>query len=183
IGACLEKKRLRDREVGYLRQIHDLLHAILPAPIVAELTATGAVQPRRRDRVGILFADIVGFTSYCERHAPEEVVEHLRRLVDAFEETAALHGVQKIKTIGDSFMAAAGLLEEVDNPVLPCVRSAREMIARAKELPPHWDVRVGVHAGSVVAGLLGSRQYLYDLWGAAVNTAARVEALGVPGAV
>jgi adenylate cyclase len=63
------------------------------------------------------------------------------------------------------------------------VQAAREMIARARELPPHWDVRVGVHAGSVVAGLLGSRQYLYDLWGAAVNTAARVEALGVPGAV
>src|SRR4029077_20166844 len=124
LGACLEKKRLRDREVGHLRRIDDLLNAILPPQIVRELTATGQVQPRRHDRVAVLFADIVGFTGYCEKRKPEEGVEHLRGLVETFEEAAVKHGVQKIKTIGDSFMAAAGLLEELENPVLPCVRCA-----------------------------------------------------------
>jgi class 3 adenylate cyclase len=190
LGACLEKKRLRDREVLHLRQIEqerrrsdELLHVILPDEIVDELRTTNQATPRRYDNVAVLFADIVGFTPYCDRHPPEEVVAHLQQLVETWEELALLHGVEKVKTIGDAFMAACGLLKRVENPVLSCVCFGRDLIAAARRPPLAWDVRVGVHVGPVVAGVLGRRQYLFDLWGDTVNTAQRVESHGVPGAV
>src|SRR5262249_25471863 len=123
------------------------------------------------------------FTGYCDRHEPEEVVAHLQRLVEDWEETALRHGVQKIKTIGDAFMAACGLLQPSASPVLDCVRCGLEMVAATRRLPTGWDVRVGIHFGPVVAGVLGRRQYLFDLWGDTVNTAARMESHGVPGKI
>ena len=190
IGASLEKKRLRDREIDYLRQIErekqrydELLHVMLPGAIVQELKETGTVRSRRYEGVAVLFADIVGFTPFCDAHPPEEVVAHLQALVREFEAICERWGVQKIKTIGDSFMAAAGLLRPVDNPVRACLRCGVEMVAAAERLPPHWRVRVGIHYGPVVAGLLGSRHDLFDLWGDTVNTASRVEQSGEPGAV
>jgi class 3 adenylate cyclase len=190
VGACLEKKRLRDREVQHLQQIEternradNLLHVILPAPVVRELKATNEVKPRRFEDVAILFCDIVGFTPYCEKRQPEEIVANLQKLVVAFEELALAHDLQKIKTIGDAFMAACGLLKPVENPVLNCVRCGVKMIEAARQVPACWEVRVGVHLGSVVAGVLGHRQYAFDLWGDAVNTAARMESHGVPGAI
>jgi adenylate cyclase len=191
IGACLEKKRFRDKEQNYLRQIEqekkradELLHVILPGPIVQELKATNEVKPRRYENVAVLFADLVGFTRYCEKRSPEEVVPYLQKLVEAWENSAVKHGVEKIKTIGDAFMAASGLLTPVDNPVLSCVRCGLDMIAATRSLPihdAHWDLRVGIHIGNVMAGVIGSRQYLFDLWGATVNTAARMESHGKAG--
>jgi class 3 adenylate cyclase len=190
IGTCLEKKRLRDREAVYLQQIEEekakynqLLHSILPGPIVSELRRTGTVQSQRHEEVAVLFADIVRFTDYCEQHSPEKVVAYLQNLVQVFEEIAQRYDVQKIKTIGDSFMAAAGLLTTVANPVHNCLKCGLELISTAQRLPPHWSLRVGIHVGSVVAGVLGRQQYLYDLWGATVNVASRVEGNGRSGAV
>src|SRR4029077_2861591 len=134
VGACLEKKRLRDREIEHLRQIEaereradTLLHVILPAQIVQELKATNEVKPRRFDNVAILFSDIVGFTPYCDKRQPEEVVANLQELVVAFEDVAFDHKLLKIKTIGDAFMAACGLLDPVDNPVLNMVHCGVKM--------------------------------------------------------
>jgi CheY-like chemotaxis protein len=190
IGACLEKKRFRDKEQTYLQQIKqekarsdELLHVILPDEIVAELKATNGVKPRRYDNVAVLFADIVGFTPYCDRHGPEEVVLHLQSLVESWEASALKYGVEKIKTIGDAFMAASGLLKPVENPVLSCVRCGLEMIAAAQALSVGWNLRVGIHVGQVVAGVIGRRQYLFDLWGDTVNTAARMESHGIKGAI
>jgi len=190
IDACLEKKRLHDREQLHLdaiekerRRSDELLHVLLPNKIVEELRSTDRVEPRRYDEVAVLFADLVGFTPYCDSHAPEEVVADLQRLIERWEDVALSHGVEKIKTIGDAFMAAAGLLQPVENPVACCVRCGEEMIAAAAELTPQWKVRVGVHVGPVVAGVLGRRQYLFDLWGDTVNTASRIEHHGVVGAV
>jgi CheY-like chemotaxis protein len=190
IGACLERKRLRDREVLHLAEIDrerrradELLHVILPAAVVDELKATNAVRPRSHDDVAVLFADIVGFTPYCDRNPPAQVLSHLQRLVEEWEEIALVHGVQKIKTLGDAVMAAAGLLDPVDNPVLRCIRCGQDMIAAAHRVLSSWDLRVGIHVGPVVAGVLGRRQYLFDLWGDTVNTAARMESHGVPGAI
>ncbi|HEV8132319.1 MAG TPA: adenylate/guanylate cyclase domain-containing protein [Acidobacteriota bacterium] len=190
IGACLEKKFLRDREVSYLRQIEeekkradDLLHVIFPAPIVQELKATDEVAPRRHENVAVLFTDLVGFTAYCENREPEEIVDRLQQLTVEFEEIALRQSLQKIKTIGDAFMATAGLLEPLENPVLNCVRCGLEMVEATKRTSAQWQVRVGIHVGPVVAGVVGHRQYLYDLWGDTVNTASRMESNGRPGAV
>ena len=190
IGASLEKKRLRDREVTYLCQIQEakqrsdeLLHIILPHDVAEELKTTNAVQPRRFENVGVLFCDIVAFTAYCDQHAPEEIHAHLQALVEAFEKIAADHGLEKIKTIGDTFMATAGLLTPLTNSALNCVRCGLAMIAKARELPPHWQIRVGVHVGPVIAGVVGRRKYQYDVWGDTVNTAARMEHAATPGSI
>src|SRR5262249_50656445 len=99
------------------------------------------------------------------------------------EKIAQGHGVLKIKTIGDAFMAAAGLLEPLENPVLSCLRCGLEMMAAVQRLPNGRNARVGIHAGPVVAGKLGCRQYVFDVWGDTVNAAARMESHGIPGAV
>ncbi len=133
--------------------------------------------------VAVLFADIVGFTRYCDQHPPEEVVSHLQRLVEVWENIAARHGVQKVKTIGDAFMASAGLLQDVENPVLNCLSCGLQMIAATRRSPAGWDLRVGVHVGPVIVGVLGQRQYLLDLYGDTVNIAQRMESHGVAGGV
>jgi class 3 adenylate cyclase/CheY-like chemotaxis protein len=190
VGAALEKKRLRDREVSYLRQIQEekqrseeLLHIILPQDVAEELKATKVVQPRRFENVGVLFCDIVGFTSYCDRHPPEEILRQLQAVVEAFEEITARHGLEKIKTVGDSFVCTIGLRTPVNNPGLDCTRCGLEMIGASRRLPPHWQVRVGVHVGPVIAGVVGHRKYQYDIWGDTVNLAARMEKAAAPGTV
>jgi adenylate cyclase len=190
IGSCLERKRLRDQETCYLRQIEqekqrsdELLHVILPRDIAAELKDTHAVKPRRFENVAILFCDVVGFTGYSDRHAPEEIVSHLQNLVEAFEELCAQHNLEKIKTIGDAFMATGGLLIPLENPGLHCVRCGLEMVTAARKLPANWQVRVGVHVGPVIAGVVGHRKYQYDVWGDAVNTASRMEQAAGVGSV
>lgn len=190
IGACLEKKRLRDRESVYLKQIEvekkradDLLHATLPTAAVHELKATNAVQPRRFEDVAVLFCDVVGFTGYCDKHSPEEVVTHLQALITEFEDIAAKHGLEKIKTIGDAFMATAGLLQHVEQPAVASVRAGFDMIEAAGRQESGWEVRVGIHTGPVVAGVIGRKQYVFDIWGDTVNTAARIVDQAEPGAV
>tara|TARA_R110002167_G_scaffold91032_3_gene244800 strand:+ start:1159 stop:2229 length:1071 start_codon:yes stop_codon:yes gene_type:complete len=190
IGASLEKKRMRDSEVRYLQEIEDerqrsdrLLNIILPKAAVQELKETGVVIPRRYDNVAILFCDIVGFTSFCDRHLPEEVVRHLQNMVEQFESIVHDHGMEKIKTIGDAFMASAGLLLPSDTPLLSAVRCGLDMVAAAARLEPGWDVRVGVHYGPVVAGVVGHQQFLFDVWGDTVNVAARLVEHGNAGSV
>jgi len=190
LGACIEKKHLRDREVVHLRTIdrerrrsEELLHAVFPREVVRELKATKAVLPRRYESVAVLFTDVVGFTSFAETLDPERVIDHLQRLVQSQEELADAHGLEKIKTIGDGFMAAAGMLRPMPDPVMACVRCGIEMIEAARALDPPWELRIGVHVGPLVGGVLGKRQYLFDLIGDTVNTASRVEGAGAVGTV
>ena len=190
IGSCLERKRLRDQETRYLRQIEQekqrsdqLLHVILPRDIAAELKTTDTVKPRRFEKVGILFCDIVDFTAYSARRGPEEILSHLQMLVEAFEQLCLKHDLEKIKTIGDSFMASAGLITRADDPALNCVKCGLDMVAAAQKLPASWQVRIGIHVGPVIAGVVGHRKYQYDVWGDTVNTASRVEQAAAVGSV
>jgi adenylate cyclase len=190
LSNSLVKKRWSDLERQYLQQIEsekkradELLHVILPDAVVSELKATDTVKPRVFDNVAVLFADVVGFTPFTESHSAGEVVENLQQLVVAYEKLVVQQRVQKIKTIGDAFMAAAGLFESVENPTLNCLRCGLEMISIARQLTAGWRMRVGIHVGPVVGGIVGSRQYLFDLWGDTVNTAQRIESHGAANAV
>jgi adenylate cyclase len=190
IGACLEKKRWHDREVAWRREIEReqeradrLLHAILPAPAVAELKATDRVAPRRYEQVVVLFADIVGFTAYSEAHPAEEVVANLDCLIEAGEALVSAHGLEKIKTIGDGLMATANLLRRHADPVLAGVRCALAILEVARTNPAAWKIRVGIHLGPVVAGVVGRDKLGFDLWGDTVNVAARLSTIGTDAAV
>jgi len=181
ISASLERKRLRDRETEHFRVIANekrrseaLLHAVLPPGAVHELKASNEVKPRRYEDVAVLFCDIADFTAYCDRTSPEEVVRNLQSLYEAFEGIVTGHGMEKIKTIGDAFLATAGLLQHIDDPLLASVRCGLEMVSATQRTIPNWSVRVGIHYGPVVAGIVGRSQFQFDLWGDTVNTAARV---------
>jgi adenylate cyclase len=190
IGASLERKRLHDREAAHLAEIErqraradQLLHAILPAPAVRELQSADHIAPRRFDDVAVVFGDLVAFTSYCERHSAEQVVANLDRLAVDLERIAGRHALEQIKTTGDGFMATANLLEAHADPVMASARFAFEMVEAAGRNPARWQIRLGIHIGSVVAGVVGRSKFSFDLWGDTVNTAARLAALGSEGAV
>lgn len=190
IHNCLQKRRWRLQEIQYLQEIetekqrvNELLHVILPDAIVTELKTHNRVEPRDYPHVAVLFADVVDFTPYCGQHPPQEVLSNLQELVAAYEELAVKHTLQKIKTVGDAFMAAGGLLQPLENPVLNSIRCGQEMIQIARHLSAGWKIRVGIHCGSVIAGVVGKQQYLFDIWGDTVNTAQRIENYGRVGLV
>ncbi len=190
IQSCIEAKRLRDQQAEVLLRVEqerararELLRVILPDPIVDELERTNRVKPRRYEGVAVLFCDIVGFTRYCDRREPEDVLPRLQALVEAFEDAMGRHRMQKIKTIGDGFMAVSGLLDPVAHPVSHAVACGVDMVRIAARVADDWQVRVGIHSGPVVAGVLGRRQFQFDLWGDTVNTASRVESNGVDGSI
>lgn len=190
LGACLEKKRLRDLEAAHLDQIRtekkrgdQLLSVILPSAAASELKATGKVAPRRFENVAVLFCDIVDFTTFCNGRSPDEVVNHLQALITKFEELTTKHEMEKIKTIGDAYMATAGLMKPNGEPLWSAVKCGLEMAAVAPEVNPDWQVRVGVHVGAVVAGIVGDLKYQFDIWGDVVNVAARMTSYGNPGVV
>ncbi len=190
VEAALERKRLCDQEKRLLVQlqaekgrVNDLLHSVLPKSVVSELKASGRLRPRRHEDVAVLFCDIVGFTEYCDRNPPETVVANLESLVDGFEAVVERHGLEKIETIGDAFMATAGLMRYTDNPALAAADCALAMVEAAKSHEAGWQVRIGIHCGPVVAGVLGKKSFVFDLWGDTVNVAARVAAEAEPGSV
>ncbi len=176
--------RAAEREIREANERTDrLLRRILPDPIVEELTREGSARPMRHRDVSILFCDLAGFTAWCDKRTPEEVVDGLSRMIEAFERAAERHGLQKIKTIGDAFMATGGLLDPLANPVEAAVRCGFDLLAAGARAEPPWEVRVGVHVGDVVAGIMGQRQFSFDLWGDTVNTAARMERLARDGRI
>ena len=165
------------------KQADQLLHALLPKKAADEIRSIGTVIPRRYENVAVLFCDVTNFTAYCDMHEPEEVVSRLDALFVIFERIAAKHGLEKIKTIGDGFMAAAGLLHQVDDPVGRAVRCGLEMTSTLIDAHLDWEVRVGVHSGPVVAGVVGQERYQFDIWGDTVNVAARMVGMSAPGSV
>ena len=161
----------------------ELLHALLPRAAADEIRSIGTVIPRRYENVAVLFCDVVNFTSYCDKHEPEDVVSRLDALFVIFEQVAAKHGLEKIKTVGDAFMAAAGLLNVVEDPVGAAVRCGLEMSSTMIDSQLGWTVRVGVHCGPVVAGVVGQERYQFDIWGDTVNVAARMASKAAEGGV
>jgi class 3 adenylate cyclase len=161
-----------------------LLANMLPESIAERLKRKPQAIADGFDAVSVLFADIVGFTPLSATMQPHALVELLNRVFSRFDELARVHGLEKIKTIGDAYMAVAGVPAPRDDHA----RAAAEMaLAMRDEIGRVSDgkllLRIGLHAGSVVAGVIGVSKYSYDLWGDTVNTASRMESHGAPGAI
>ena len=190
VEACLEKKRLRDRETANLKRPESekespggLLRAILPAGAVQEFEETGAVKPRRFEDVAVLCCDVAGFAGYCDRHPPEAAVGELQGRFERFETIALEHGLEKARTVGSAFIATAGLPHPVADPLLQAARCGLAMAAGTAETATHLQARIGIHSGPVVAGVMGGLRFPYDLWGETVECAARIAEYADPGRV
>jgi class 3 adenylate cyclase len=164
-----------------------LLLNVLPESVASRLKESSDVIADGFASATVLFADIVGFTPLAEELAPAETVALLDRVFASWDELAARHGVEKIKTIGDAYMVAAGIPTPRDDHAEAIADMALEMGAElercAAESGQALEVRIGVDTGPVVAGVIGRSKFSYDLWGDAVNTASRMEHHGVPGAI
>ena len=177
----------RDLEAERERSERLLLN-VLPEPIAARLKREAGVIAEHYDAVSVLFADLVGFTARSAAMAPEELVTLLDRIFTAFDRLADAEHLEKIKTIGDAYMVAGGLPELRSDHVSAVVRMALamrdEIRAIGEESGQTWlALRIGIDTGPAVAGVIGRRKFIYDLWGDTVNTASRMESHGLPGEV
>jgi adenylate cyclase len=158
-----------------------LLSNMLPAEVAAELKREGSTTPKRFESMSVLFADIVGFTPLSTEMSPEDVVENLNTVFTHFDGLADKHGVEKIRTIGDSYMAAAGVPVSRGDHAQALAAMALDMLDYASESA--FDFRIGINSGPAVAGVIGTHKFQYDVWGDTVNTAYRMESHGVTGRV
>ena len=180
-----EKNRIIEAEK---KKSDELLLNILPADVMDELKKTGKTTARNYNLVTVLFADFVDFTSLIEELPPEELVSVIDKYFETFDNIIERHGVEKIKTVGDAYICASGLpAENLNNPVL-IVNVALEMIEAVEKIKQGcleiqkicFDIRVGIHSGPLVAGVVGVKKFAYDIWGDTVNTAARMQQHGEP---
>jgi class 3 adenylate cyclase len=169
----------------------DLLHNILPAEVSAELKAKGHAEARYFQQATILLSDFKDFSALSERMRPAELVEELDSCFKAFDDIMERYRIEKIKTIGDAYMAAGGLPDPQQGPPRDVVSAALEMqvfmaqrkAERHAQGKPFFEMRIGIHTGPVVAGIVGVKKFAYDIWGDAVGIAERMESDGEVGRV
>lgn len=180
--------KILDRQKG---EIEGLLLNILPAEVAKELQLNGHAVPRNYDSVSVMFTDFKGFTTIADKMTPQNLVEELNACFIAFDNIIGKYNLEKIKTIGDSYMCAGGIPtpddQHVDNMVKASLEIRDYMVQyneqRKTDGLVSWDLRIGIHVGPVVAGVVGKKKYAYDIWGSTVNIASRMESNGVPGQV
>ena len=168
------------------RENERLLLNVLPASIARKLKQQTGIIAEGFEDVSVLFADLVGFTALSARLAPKDLIDLLNTVFSSFDELAEEHGVEKIKTIGDAYMAAGGLPEPQEDHLVAMAGMALAMQDRVRKLNSEFaglSLRIGLHAGHVIAGVIGIRKFIYDIWGDTVNTASRLESHGMPGRV
>jgi adenylate cyclase len=171
------------------KKSENLLLNILPAETAKELKRNGRVDATKFEQVTVLFTDFVAFSKHAEHADPEQLVKSIDYYFKGFDEITSRHGLEKIKTIGDSYMCACGL--PIVNPAHArnVINAAKEMIElvknelKADDNLDHFDVRIGIHTGPVVAGIVGIKKWQYDIWGDTVNIASRMESKSEPGKI
>ena len=181
VDACLEKKRLRDSEELYLGKVESdkkksqqILKTVMPTSVANELQSSGLVRSKRYEEVAILICDLVGFTAFCEKNTPELVVETLQSLIESFEEAFIEYNLEKIKTVGDAIVAVSGLSSIDGASVKDCVECSYRLKEIANNFSKPWDLHIGIHYGSLVAGTIGKKTVQFDLLGKSVNIAFNV---------
>jgi len=184
----VEEKKEADRQ----RERSDsLLLNILPAEIAEELKEKGSSDAKEFDLVTILFTDFKGFTQASEKLTAKELVEEIDTCFKYFDSICGKYNIEKIKTIGDAYMAAGGLPVPFEGSVKNTILAALEMsefikvrkIQKEREGKIPFEMRLGLHTGPVVAGIVGIKKFAYDIWGDTVNTASRMESSGAPGQI
>lgn len=168
-----------------------LLRNVLPEAIAQELKQTDRVQPVDYENASVLFTDFVGFTQIAESFTPQRLIEELDSCFSRFDEIARRHNLEKIKTIGDAYMAVGGVPRPNKTHAVDCILAALEIESlvtgfREREMAEkkaYWQIRVGIHSGDLVAGVIGREKFSYDVWGDTVNTASRLESSGVAGRI
>jgi len=167
-----------------------LLHNILPEETALELKENGKVQAKKFDSVTVLFTDFKGFTEYAKNLSPEELVSSVDYYFSKFDEIMEKYGMEKIKTIGDAYMAAGGLPFQTNDHPFKMILAAFEIIQFMEDSKQNqekditnFDIRIGINTGPVVAGVVGIHKFAYDIWGDTVNVASRMETLSNPGRI
>jgi class 3 adenylate cyclase len=162
-----------------------LLHGILPEEVATELKRKGHVVPNYVPDAAVVFTDFEHFSATAARLAPTEIVQRLDGYFSAFDGVMAEHGLEKIKTIGDSYMAVAGVPKQHADPVRAACDAALDLLSVAERISGDegWMIRIGIHVGPLVAGVIGKQKFSYDVWGATVNFASRMESSGAPGRI
>ena len=165
----------------------ELLTNILPAEIIQEWKNNGIIKPRRFEETSILFTDFKGFTNTVATMPAWKLVAELNEIFNFFDDLIEQKGLEKLKTIGDSYMIAGGLPRETTDHTIRCIEAAQKMLAYIRERnltsSIKWEMRVGIHTGPVVAGVVGKKKFTYDVWGDTVNIASRMESSGIPGKI
>ena len=173
------------------KRSESLLTNILPQEVATELKVKKFVTPRHYPSTSVMFIDMVGFTKISEQLSAEELVSEINEVFSEFDSILGIYGVEKIKTIGDAYMAVSGIpTPKLDHAVsiLQCALHIQEYMKQYAERKenakvPFFQFRLGIHSGSVITGVVGSKKFAYDVWGDTVNTASRMESSGLPGEI
>lgn len=170
------------------RRAEAMLLNILPASVAKELQQDGVVQPMYFEDVTVCFTDFVGFSKSTMMMAAEDVVQELNRYFTAFDRIVERYGLEKLKTIGDSYMFVSGLPERRPANPIDAVLAAMEIVETVRKMEcsksgVDWKIRVGLHTGPVIAGVVGIRKFAFDIWGETVNLASRMQSCGEPNRV
>lgn len=192
VRRLLRNSRRDRRSIAEERAKADrLLRNILPERVAEELKRRGSTEPVQYDSTSVLFTDFQGFTSIAESMQPRELVTELDRCFSYFDALMPRHKLEKLKTIGDAYMCAGGLPEPNRTHAVDITLAALEIQAFMNQMKsiksqqglPYWELRIGIHSGPLVAGVIGQQKFAYDVWGDTVNTASRMESSGETGRV
>ena len=182
-----QKRKDRNKIAKEKKKSEDLLLNILPQEVAQELKEKGKSDAKYYDEVSVLFTDFVNFTATSEKIGVQELLEELNICFTEFDNIMGRHGLEKIKTIGDAYLAVSGLPTESKEHAKNAIKASQDIldfIEERKKVSPHaLDLRIGIHSGHVIAGIVGVKKFAYDIWGDTVNTAARMEQNGEKGKI
>jgi len=188
IDSQKERERLFTQLEAEKERAERFLLSLMPEDIASELREHGTVDPRYFHDVTVLFTDFVGFTAHTQKLAAEDLISLLNGYFSAFDSVISAYGLEKLKTIGDAYMCVGGLPYETSSHPVDAVLAAMQIQEMMREMwdeagDVNMDIRIGIHTGPVVAGVIGMKRLAFDIWGETVNFSSRVGTSGMPGCI